>query len=561
MFSQRWTLSRLSLNTRVVLVVLVVVAGLVGLTSMDAFESRDRQMDALAQSLKSQIESAVSVAQSFHERAQKGELGEAEATRQALAQIHDMQWGKGAGYIFAFDDNYVLTEHPVMKDKVGKSVRDLADPKGKLVYQLMHDLDSREGHGVTYYDWLKPSTKTIEGKITYSQLFKPWGMHFATGAYFDDINAAFRHSLIVSLTQAGLVALLVTLLVWLSMRSIRRDLGGEPAFAVAMARRIADGDLTGDDGQVFAERSLLAALMRMRNKLTGIVGEVQRNAQSVSTAAGQLARGNDDLSQRTQEQAASLEETAASMEEMTATVRQNAQNAGVAHDLANGARQQAELGRQVAADTAQAMGQISASSTQIAEIVGLIDEIAFQTNLLALNAAVEAARAGEQGRGFAVVAGEVRSLSQRSAAAAREIKALIKQSVERVRAGSELVDQSGAALAAIAESVHKVTDIVAEIAAASQEQSAGIDQVNKAVMQMDEVTQQNAALVEEASAAAHEMQEQAADLHQAMTFFQVDAAPAAVVALPAAPRADAKPAPSTPVRLAAVAATGTWTEF
>jgi methyl-accepting chemotaxis protein len=241
----------------------------------------------------------------------------------------------------------------------------------------------------------------------------------------------------------------------------------------------------------------------------------------VSTAAQQIANGNDDLSQRTQEQASSLEETASSMEQMTSTVKQNAENASHANQLARGAREQAERGGEVAGRVITAMGDINVSSRKISEIVGLIQEIAFQTNLLALNAAVEAARAGEQGRGFAVVATEVRSLSQRSASAAKEIKALIDDSAEKVRSGSELVNESAKVLADIVDSVKKVTDIVAEIAAASHEQSAGIEQVNKAVMQMDEMTQQNAALVEEAAAAARAMQEQAGELTRQVGFFQL----------------------------------------
>jgi methyl-accepting chemotaxis protein len=289
-----------------------------------------------------------------------------------------------------------------------------------------------------------------------------------------------------------------------------------------MAKRIADGDLTVADADIApAPGSLLDALQRMRNKLTGIVDKVQHGAHAVTAAAQQIASGNDDLSYRTQEQASSLEETAASMEEMTATVKQSAGNALHASRLAADMRGQAEHGGDVAARASSAMQAIQQASAQISDIVSLIDEIAFQTNLLALNAAVEAAHAGEQGHGFAVVAGEVRNLAQRSARAAKDIKALIGDSVDKVLTGSQLVDESGRALAGIIGSAKKVADIVEEIAAASQEQSTGIDQVNRAVTQMDEVTQQNAALVEEAAAAARAMQEQADQLQAQMRYFRL----------------------------------------
>jgi methyl-accepting chemotaxis protein-1 (serine sensor receptor) len=322
------------------------------------------------------------------------------------------------------------------------------------------------------------------------------------------------------------LAFVLTLAVMLSL-SILRTL----KYAGRIAHGIAEGKL-GHGIQVKSDDELgqlLDAFRTMDERLSLIVGEVRHGSGAVSTAAQQIARGNDDLSQRTQEQASSLEETASSMEQMTSTVKQNAENASHANQLARGARDQAERGGEVAAQAVKAMGEINASSRKIADIVGLIQEIAFQTNLLALNAAVEAARAGEQGRGFAVVATEVRSLAQRSAGAAKEIKGLIEDSAEKVRGGTALVDQSGKALAEIVDSVKKVTDIVAEIAAASQEQSSGIDQVNNAVMQMDEMTQQNAALVEEAAAAARSMQEQADELTQQVGFFQLNDAAAAAV--------------------------------
>ncbi|WP_448100770.1 methyl-accepting chemotaxis protein [Luteibacter jiangsuensis] len=321
---------------------------------------------------------------------------------------------------------------------------------------------------------------------------------------------------IAALAIGLIVSLFIAVLV---VRSILRTL----AQTVSVAHLIAEGKL-GHDVQVTRNDELgqlQAAFRAMDERLSSIVSEVRHGAGSVSTAAQQISRGNDDLSQRTQEQASSLEETASSMEEMTSTVKQNAENASHANQLARGAREQAEKGGEVVAQTVVAMREINSSSKKISDIVSLIDEIAFQTNLLALNAAVEAARAGEQGRGFAVVATEVRNLAGRSANAAKEIKGLINDSADKVRTGSELVDQSGKALAEIVESVKKVTDIVAEIAAASSEQSAGIDQVNHAVLQMDEMTQQNAALVEESAAAARAMHEQATELSRQVSFFQI----------------------------------------
>jgi methyl-accepting chemotaxis protein len=260
----------------------------------------------------------------------------------------------------------------------------------------------------------------------------------------------------------------------------------------------------------------------LTENMAGLVSQVKAAASEVSRGADEISQGNANLSQRTEEQASSLEETASSMEEMTSTVKQNADNAGQASQLAVAARDQAEKGGAVVTKAVKAMADINEASKKIADIIGVIDEIAFQTNLLALNAAVEAARAGEQGRGFAVVASEVRNLAGRSATAAKEIKALIQDSVRKVDEGSTLVTQSGATLEQIVSAVKKVTDIVAEIAAASNEQSAGIDQVNKAVMQLDELTQQNAALVEQASAASQAMAEQARGLNDSMQRYRVN---------------------------------------
>ncbi|WP_042314774.1 methyl-accepting chemotaxis protein, partial [Paraburkholderia terrae] len=278
---------------------------------------------------------------------------------------------------------------------------------------------------------------------------------------------------------------------------------------------------------------LIEGIGKMQRSLTETVRSVRSGSESIATATRQIAAGNIDLSSRTEEQASALQETASSMEELTGTVKQNADNARQASALAANASDIANKGSSVVGQVVGTMGDINQSSAKIADIIAIIEGIAFQTNILALNAAVEAARAGEEGRGFAVVAGEVRSLAQRSSAAAKEIKELIDTSVERVQAGSALVDEAGRTMTEIISAVQRVTDIMGEIAAASEEQSSGIDQVARAVTQMDEVTQQNAALVEEAAAAASSLEEQAAKLRTTVSVFQVDEAAGAFTATPA----------------------------
>jgi methyl-accepting chemotaxis protein len=314
-----------------------------------------------------------------------------------------------------------------------------------------------------------------------------------------------------TLIGGGIVAVVLgaAVAIWLA-RNITAPLG----YAVRVAKRVAEGDLTArvevrskdETGQ------LMAALKEMNTSLLDIVTRVRTGTDAIAIASTEINAGNQDLSSRTEQQASSLEETASSMEELTSTVKQNADNARQANQLATMASENAVRGGEVVAQVVSTMASIDASSKKIADIIGVIDGIAFQTNILALNAAVEAARAGEQGRGFAVVAGEVRNLAQRSAAAAKEIKDLIGDSVEKVETGSRLVDQAGATMDEVVGSVKRVSSIIGEIAAASDEQRAGIEQVNQAIVQMDQVTQQNAALVEQAAAAAEAMQDQAAGL-------------------------------------------------
>jgi methyl-accepting chemotaxis protein len=343
-------------------------------------------------------------------------------------------------------------------------------------------------------------------------------------AGYRDVGAAVARNLVLSAIGGGMLAVLMVvaaLLLW-ATRQVMKTIGTEPAQAVALADSIASGDLTQDAAFATSDStSLMSALVRMQIQLRSIVEGIREAAASIHTSCAEIAHGHVDLSNRTEEEAASLQETAASMEEMTATVSRNADNAKMASRHAAEASDVAARGGQAVAEVVSTMSDISASSAKIADIIGVIDGIAFQTNLLALNAAVEAARAGEQGRGFAVVASEVRSLAQRSATAAKEIRQLISESVERIDAGSKQVTAAGTTMGEIVESVKRVSALIEDISAASQEQSQSIMQVSATVQQLDKVTQRNATLVGEVTTSSTSLGEQAEFLTQAVGSFKL----------------------------------------
>ncbi|MCT7318178.1 methyl-accepting chemotaxis protein [Ralstonia sp. CHL-2022] len=331
---------------------------------------------------------------------------------------------------------------------------------------------------------------------------------------------AFQRTLLIGICLATVLGALAAGI--LITRGLTRALGAEPDALSDITRRVASGDLSPVLGGAAAPRgSILASMSEMQASLVKLIDQVRQAAHGIASDVGQIASGNQDLSSRTEQQASSLQETASSMEELTSTVKQNADNAQQASVLASDASEIAQRGSTVVGNVVDTMTDIRTSSAKVADIIGLIEGIAFQTNILALNAAVEAARAGEQGRGFAVVASEVRSLAQRSSSAAKEIKELISTSVQKIQDGSSLVETAGKTMNEVTQAVARVTDIMGEIAAASVEQSRGIEQINLAITQMDEVTQQNAALVEQAAAASTSLEGQGQQLSHAVAFFRL----------------------------------------
>ncbi len=369
-------------------------------------------------------------------------------------------------------------------------------------------------------DTLYPVRTAMEAKI--QEIIRINQEGATQAAEHAQASYASSHVVIVAFTlSAALIGLAIALLI---SRRLTRQLGGEPGQAMWLSGQIAAGNLAARlELKNNDSSSLMRSLMVMRDQLAGLVGQIKHASTSIHVAAQEIAQGNIDLSQRTEEQAASLEETASSMEELTSTVQQNANHAREASSMASTGSEVARRGESEIAQVVTTMREMSVSSHQMSDIISVIEGISFQTNILALNAAVEAARAGENGRGFAVVASEVRALAQRSSVAAKEIKGLIESSVSRIRSGTQLVEAAGGTIAEITSSAVRTTELMTEIAAASAEQSAGIGQVNTAIVQMDQVTQQNAALVEQAAAAAQSMMQQAQALTAAVSVFQLNA--------------------------------------
>lgn len=503
-------------------------------------------------SIRQSVETAYGILANYQNLAAKGAVSDDEAKRSALETIKSLRYSE-TEYFWINDMQPRMVMHPIKPELDGKDLAETKDPTGKRLFVEFVETVKAKGAGYVFYMWPKPGSQEPVQKVSYVKGFAPWGWIIGSGVYMDEVNAAFL-SRMVTATVIGLLfsGVVLAAFIWVA-RSITRQLGGDPTYAAEVANRVAAGDLSVEvEVKEKDSSSLLAAMKRMQESLVKIVSEVRSGTESIGTGTQEIASGNVDLSQRTEEQASSLEETASSMEELTSTVKQNAENAKQANQLAIGASAVAVKGGAVVGQVVATMSSINESSKKIADIISVIDGIAFQTNILALNAAVEAARAGEQGRGFAVVATEVRNLAQRSAAAAKEIKGLIGDSVDKVGAGTKLVDEAGKTMQEIVTAVKRVTDIMAEITAASHEQSQGIEQVNQAITQMDEVTQQNAALVEQAAAAAESLEEQAQQLMQAVSAFNIGGGGGSQ-ARPVARRAAAEPRAARPAPVARIA--------
>ncbi len=506
---------------KLALLVLSALLGIVVLTGWFLVSERQLILEERQAGVRQVVEAAHSTVKHFHALAQKGEMTDAQAQKSAIAALEAIRYS-GKEYVWINDMQVVMVMHPIRPELNGKNLSLNKDPNGKPLFTEFVRTVEASGAGFVPYLWPKPGSENPVEKTSYVTGFAPWGWVIGSGVYIDTVDAA-----IWKRAQGfGLLALLLGAVLlavgMLISRNLLLQLGGEPSYARRIARSIAQGDLA---VQVATEPgdqdSLMFDIRSMRDSLHHIVEQVRDGTEHIASASQQIAAGNHDLSARTEQQASALEETATSMEQMTAHIKQNADHARQASVLAHSASDVARQGGAAVTKVVDTMGTINASSRKVSDITGVIEDIAFQTNILALNAAVEAARAGEQGRGFAVVATEVRNLAQRSSAAAKEIKALISASASEVQAGAQLAQEAGATMQEVVESVRRVSTMIEDMSRAGREQSEGIEQVNQAVLHMDQSTQQNAALVEEAATAAAALQQQAQTLQQVVSTFHL----------------------------------------
>ncbi|NKX70936.1 HAMP domain-containing protein [Rhodobacteraceae bacterium R_SAG1] len=593
------------LPIRIYAVVAMALALSVVLTVLLLSRAVDNAYQMREKELHNVIDSSISLLADLEARVQANELTADEARVEGRALIERVRFDS-AGYLFAFDRDLIVRAHPMVPDWVGTDRSGFEDVKGMKVFQELGKVATQNGAGAVTYWFQKPNQTTPEEKLGYVQLFEPWGWIIGTGSYVSDIQSDLWQMQIESAITLGVSLILLMIASTVLMRSVTGPINGMKARMQDMAEGDTDSEVpfTGSRSELgemartlesfresLAEQaelkrqqqardseradvvqvisSRLAALssgdltVRINETLPEDYAQLQRDfnstaetlsatvtqvidtAESIRNGAGEISQASDDLSSRTESQAATLEETAAALDEMTASVKSAAEGARSVENIMNEAKQEAESSGEVVQSAVSAMTEIEQSSSHISQIIGVIDDIAFQTNLLALNAGVEAARAGEAGKGFAVVASEVRALAQRSSDAAMEIKTLIGDSSKQVERGVDLVGKTGEALQGIVDRVSHISKLVSGIATGASEQSTGLHEINTGVTQLDQVTQQNAAMVEEATAASHMLNTDAGKLAELVAHFKVAAGSTSAprAASPASRSAPQAPAP------------------
>ena len=504
---------KLRLMAAMSMLILIAVSGYMLLNQYQD-NRRDREI-----AVRQTVEVGYSILAWAHQLETSGSHTREQAQQMAQQALQTVRYS-GNEYFWLQDMNARVVMHPFRTDLNGKDGSGIKDPDGQAIFVMFAQRAQKsDGGGLVEYQWPKPGQDKPAPKISYVKGFAPWGWVLGSGVYADDLRAQF----LSSLWRAAAVVVMALAINLLLVRNVYRTVTKGLNKAIRVARVIAGRDLT-QKITIKGTDEISHLLQAMKDMSTGLVETlhtVHSATERLAQASEQIASGNMDLSSRTESTAANLEETAASMEELTGSVAHNAEAARKAAERADQASAVATQGGEAVARVVDTMNGITESSRQIADIIGVIDGIAFQTNILALNAAVEAARAGEQGRGFAVVATEVRNLASRSADAARQIKTLIQASVERVEAGSTQVAEAGGTMARVVSSVHEVQTLIQEITHATTEQSNGISQVNVAVAELDRMTQQNASLVEESAAAAENLREQALSLADSVNRFKL----------------------------------------
>ena len=522
-------MNKLSLKLKVALMLGTVLAALVFMAISSLVQERSLILESRREQLATAVQSAYSIVSAYQAKAASGAMTQDDAQKAAKDALRLSRYGGPEGkteyfYIWTLDSKGVM--HPIKPEWDGKDMAGkVKDGSGTDILKTISDAlkSSKDGKAFVPTMFARPGQQVLVPKLQYVIRVDGWNWMVGSGLYTDDIDAQVRKALLSDLFIVLVVTVVVGTIGFTVTRSVLRQIGGEPTDAIAIMSQVAQGNL---DTAIPAAPpgSILAGLGHMVTSLRRLVTDVRSATESIATASSEIAQGNNDLAHRTEDTASNLQATASSMEQLTTTVKHTSDAAHTANQMATSAAEVAARGGLVVSEVVSTMQEINTSSKKISDIIGVIDGIAFQTNILALNAAVEAARAGEQGRGFAVVASEVRSLAQRSAEAAKEIKTLISASVEKVESGTQLVGNAGATMTEIVASVQRVTDIIGEIRAATSEQSQGIAQINTTVNQLDQMTQQNSALVEESTAAAESLREQAVKLTEVVALFRVNGA-------------------------------------